>query len=88
MDNLISTAKVDPQWKINAEDINEWLLGIRDFLIPLVLIYVLQVYASAQNGPLGVNDLVPTQLSLGAIHLYVLTQILGLLRTFADSGKS
>ncbi len=88
MDNLISNAKVAPQWKLNAADINAWLLGVRDFLIPLALIYVLQVYASVQNGPLGVNDLIPTQITIGALELYILNQILGILRKFSDNGKS
>ncbi len=88
MDNLISNAKVAPQWKLNAADINAWLLGVRDFLIPLALIYVLQVYASVQNGPLGVNDLIPTQITIVALELYILNQILGILRKFSDNGKS
>lgn len=85
--NLISEAKVSPRWKINKEDIDKWLLGLRDFLVPLSFIYVMQVFASVQNGPLSLNDLIPTQLTVGAIELYILNAIVGLYRKFQDGKK-
>lgn len=81
---IFSEAKVSPRGKVNEEDIKRWLLGLRAFLIPLALVYVLQVYASVQKGVIGVSDLYPTQATIGAIQLYVLNAVLGILRKFND----
>lgn len=85
--DLYTNAKVSPSGQVNKKDLQSWLTNMVVFLAPLGIVYLLQVNATLQNGPIGWQDFVPTSATVGAIQLYLVNAGLDLLRKFTDSKK-
>ena len=85
--NLYSKAKVSPTGKVNKNDLQKWVRNLLVFLIPLVVVYLLQLSGVLQNKALEIKDLIPSQATQGAIELYAVNAVLDLLRKFRDGKK-
>ena len=85
--DLYTEKKVSPKGQVNKDDLKKWGRNLLVFLAPLAVIYLLQLYAVLQNGFLSLTDFIPSQITLGAIELYVVNALLDLFRKFTDSKK-
>lgn len=69
--------------RLNMEDLKKQLKSAVVWLIPLVAIYFLQIYATLQtNHILKLSDFQATQATIGAMELWVANQIYGLVKRF------
>lgn len=90
---VYSEAKVSPVGQVNHADLVSWLKGSVRYLIPLVatigIMYLSPIMAVLQTpGHVFVlDDFVPSQMVVGAIVLYLVSQLYGLLTKFADGKK-
>lgn len=84
---LYTEKKVSPRWSVNKADLERWGKNLLVFLAPLAVIYLLQVYSVLQSRALLLNDLVPSQVTQGALELYIVNALLDLFRKFTDSKK-
>lgn len=82
---LYTEAKNSPVGKVNSTDLKEWGNNLLIFLAGLALVYLLQLNGVLQNRNLAWNDLIPTQMTWGAIELYVFNAIIGLLKKFTNT---
>ena len=84
---LYTDAKVSPAGKVNNADLGRWGKNLLVFLTPLLLVYFLQLQGQLADGSLGWGDLFPTQVTMGALQLYVVNGVLDFLRKLTDSKK-
>lgn len=85
--DLYTQKKISPVGKVNSEDLKRWGNNLLMFLIPLGIMYLLQLNAMLQNGTLKAGDFIPNQTTIGGMQLYVINGLLDLLKKFMDGKK-
>ena len=83
--NFYTNKKISPVGQVNKKDLQKWVHNLLVFLVPLGVIYLLQLSGALQNGALTLKDLVPTSVTQGALELYVINAALDLLRKFKNT---
>ena len=83
--DIYSEAKVSPAGTVNKKDLKQVFHNMVVFLIPLVLVYLLQINGVLQDRALALEDLMPTAATYGAIQLYVVNALMDLLRKFQNN---
>lgn len=82
---IYTNAKVSPVGQVNKEDLISWGKNVLIFLIPVGVVYLLQLQSVLQsNGFLDVKDFIPSAMTVGAMEGYVIGQLLALLKKFAN----
>lgn len=90
---IYSKAKVSPVGQVNKKDLSSWFWGSVDYLKPFAVAIALMYLApimlvlGAQGHVVTINDFIPSEMTKGAIVLYIVSQIYGLLKKFADGSK-
>lgn len=69
---------------LTKQDLKDWRTNLLIFLAPLGVIYLTAIIAFIQipGHTFIVNDLIPTQLTLGAMILYVFNGLLDIFKKF------
>lgn len=70
-----------PKWTLDRKDVENQLKSAAIWLTPLICIYLVQINTTLNNAHiLGFNDLRPTASTIGAMQLYILNQVFGLMK--------
>ena len=67
-------------------DIHSWFKTALQFLLPVVLIYIVFVQSNMQDG-FGWSDFIPNTFVQGAMVAYILNEILALIKKYLESTK-
>ena len=75
------------KYNLNKNDFSLQMKQALVWLAPLLLVYITQLQGTLQaNNGLSIKDFIPTQMSLGAMELYIVNQLYGLFNKW-KSGK-
>lgn len=71
------------KYSLNKKDVKNQVAQAIRWLIPLILIYIVQLQGTlSKGGIIPLSDFIPTGATIGAIELYVVNQVYGLLNKF------
>lgn len=71
------------KYTLNKKDVKVQAAQAIRWLIPLILIYIVQLQGTlSKGGIIPLSEFVPTGATIGAVELYVCNQIFGLLQKY------
>jgi len=72
------------QFTLTPLDLEKWLHNLIIFLIPVITLYLIQVIAtlSTHGHIIHINDLIPSEVTVGGMILYIFNGVLDILRKF------
>lgn len=86
--NLYTESKISPRGKVNLADIKSILKNTLIFFAPAVLIYLGQLQGAFSNsGVFSLQDLVPSQVTIGSIYGWFLGIVINVFLKFNNGSK-